>query len=294
MVCIYPRLKNSNTYKSFGLESDDLEIIGLCEGHEERTAEVILVYDAIIQCFEGSETIYTDGGNKINLARGEGVFIPKGTLITVTGTPVQGFHRGGVISFLPEILKEYNYKICGSSANLILSNNLTQKITNLEILSFINTFNPLLGINPDRTSILVKSKLIELLLLLEKKTSLNFLRTNHHASRSEKLTLITDIDISESITLDEMAKRLGLSLSTFKREFKKNFKEPAKQWLLKKKIEKAYYFLVTSSKSIKEIAADCGFSDSSHFIKIFKRTYGFSPGTLDRQQSDFLGQSITG
>ena len=141
------------------------------------------------------------------------------------------------------MLKEYSHSIFRSPDNLILSNNLAQKITNKDVLSFLNTFNPLFKLNPGQISTIVKSKILELLLLLESKECLDFFRLQGGLNRGAKITLITDLDISESITLNEMARRLGLSLSTFKREFKKKiFKEPAKQWLIKKKIESVLPF----------------------------------------------------
>ena len=87
MVCIYPKLKNSKTYKSFGLEQDNIEVLGICENSQETTVELILIYDSIIHCFEGDDIIYTEGGNKIHIAKGEGLFVPKGSMITAKGIP---------------------------------------------------------------------------------------------------------------------------------------------------------------------------------------------------------------
>ena len=284
LAIIYPRLKSASEYQSFGLDIHDLEVIGLCRNEKENTAELILIYDTLIYIFEGNEMIYAEEGVKILLKKGECAFVPKGSLVTVTAMPVDLRHVSGVISFLPEIIKEYNHKIYKSTSGLILSNNAPQKIDDPEILAFLKTFSTLLKIKDDRISPLIKSKILELLLLIENNSPLHFLRTNLKDNQN-KVPLIKDLDLSESISLEDMAKRLGLSLSTFKREFKKAFKEPAKQWLLKKKLEKAYYLLITSSKSIKEISAECGFSDSSHFIRIFKGTYGYSPGSMGKKRA---------
>ena len=282
MVCIYPRLKSLGGYKPFGSKSINFDVVGLCEHDEEATAELIIIYDSLIVSIHGDEVIYTEGGTKIFLKKGECAFVPKGALITATAFPVNGKHKGGVISFPQEILKEYNLKICNSTENLILSNNPTKKITHTSIALYLATFEPLIDFKESQATPLINSKLLELLLLLEKSEELKFFRSGTIMSRAERVTLISDLDISESVTLEEMSKRLGLSLSTFKRDFKKTFNESAKQWLIKKKIEKAHFLLITTGKSIKEISIDCGFSDSSHFIKHFKRTYGCSPGALSK------------
>jgi AraC-like DNA-binding protein len=284
MICIYPKLLNAKEYKSYALQTANLELVGVCENVQENTVELLLVYDALIVCFEGANRIFADGGKKFTLGKNEMLFVPKGSLVTATAIPSGGRHIGGVISLVPELLKEYNIKISESCSNLILSNNKARKIACKESLDFIKTFCPLLRINQDRANSLIKPKLLELLLILEINRCIDFLRVGSAINRSQLVTLPGDIDVSESITIEEMAKRMGLSLSTFKREFKKSFNEPAKQWLTKKKIEKAYFMLMTTTKSIKEIALECGFSDSSHFIKLFKRTYGHSPGSMVKPQ----------
>lgn len=283
LAIIYPKLKNATEYQSFELEAHDVEIIGLCRNEKVTKSELIMVYDTLIHVLHGDELIYSDKGNKFFLKKGECIFIPKGSLVSATGIPTDSPHIGSVISFLPEIIKEYNHRVCKSNSSLIVSTNAVQKIDTPEVIECLKTFEPLFKIKSGKIALLIKAKVIELLLLLENKSPLHFLRTSQIQRGQDKIPLVKDLDLNESMSLEEMSKRLGLSLSTFKREFKKAFNEPAKQWLLKKKLEKAYYLLITSTKSIKEISATCGFSDSSHFIRSFKRTYGYSPGAMNKQ-----------
>jgi AraC family transcriptional regulator len=48
------------------------------------------------------------------------------------------------------------------------------------------------------------------------------------------------------------------------------------------KIEKSLYLLKDSSFSLTEIAAECGFSDQSHFIRTFKQLTGFLPNSYKK------------
>ena len=47
-------------------------------------------------------------------------------------------------------------------------------------------------------------------------------------------------------------------------------------------MEKAKKFLIDAELPLAEIALECGFSDQSHFTRVFSRTVGTSPGTWQR------------
>jgi AraC family transcriptional regulator len=49
------------------------------------------------------------------------------------------------------------------------------------------------------------------------------------------------------------------------------------QYLLQMRVDKAKAQLLNLSLKITDIAIECGFSDSSHFTKVFSRCTGFSP-----------------
>jgi transcriptional regulator GlxA family with amidase domain len=47
----------------------------------------------------------------------------------------------------------------------------------------------------------------------------------------------------------------------------------------------AHSLLIHSSRSIAQIAFDCGFSDQSHFTRLFRSQFGSTPGALRQKQS---------
>jgi AraC family transcriptional regulator len=47
---------------------------------------------------------------------------------------------------------------------------------------------------------------------------------------------------------------------------------------MKRRLDRAVELLSGSDKSLIDIAAVCGFSDQSHFGRVFKRTFGLTPG----------------
>ncbi|WP_152425138.1 helix-turn-helix domain-containing protein [Nafulsella turpanensis] len=84
-------------------------------------------------------------------------------------------------------------------------------------------------------------------------------------------------NFSYHLPLEEFAWLSGRSLSTFERDFVKLYRIPPGKWLTKKRLEHGKYLLETTGKDINEIAFGSGFENTSHFIRIFKEKFGFSP-----------------
>ena len=80
-----------------------------------------------------------------------------------------------------------------------------------------------------------------------------------------------------NMKLEEFAYLSGRSLSAFKSDFIDTFHCPPGKWLLKRRMEHAKYLLQIWDKNINELAFETGFENASHFIKIFKQTYGITP-----------------
>ena len=49
------------------------------------------------------------------------------------------------------------------------------------------------------------------------------------------------------------------------------------------RLNRAYQLLITTDKSVSEIAYDVGFTAPSYFTKCFKETYGMLPGDARKQ-----------
>jgi AraC-like DNA-binding protein len=87
-----------------------------------------------------------------------------------------------------------------------------------------------------------------------------------------------------NLSLDEFARLCTRSLSAFKQEFKNIFHTTPGKWLLEKRLEYSKYLLDTTDSSIDEICLVSGFENRSHFIRVFKSRYGFTPGKMKLQE----------
>jgi AraC-like DNA-binding protein len=80
-----------------------------------------------------------------------------------------------------------------------------------------------------------------------------------------------------NLTLEEYAELCHRSLSSFKRDFKKCFRDSPGKWLMEQRNNKAATLLVNSHLSITEIAFECGFENLSHFSRSFRSQFHQSP-----------------
>ncbi len=96
-------------------------------------------------------------------------------------------------------------------------------------------------------------------------------------STRPSLPHIMEDNFSYPMNLKEYARLSGRSLSTFKRDFKKIYKTSPGSWLIMKRLELAKYLLEHTDKSVSEIVLDSGFKNNSHFSRVFKERYDFTP-----------------
>lgn len=103
----------------------------------------------------------------------------------------------------------------------------------------------------------------------------------------ELRALIQDqIDTNLSLTLKDLSKDLDVNPSYISREFSKYFDNLSYgDYIRKLRIERATELLKSSHYSLTEIAYLTGFSDQSHFTRIFKQQAGKTPSAFKKDLS---------
>ena len=107
--------------------------------------------------------------------------------------------------------------------------------------------------------------------------------TNNSNTRADYIYRINKVmdfiesNLTNEISLNELASVASFSPFHFHRIFKAMVGETIREYILRLRIEKSANQLTANhKKSITEIALDCGFSSSAHFARVFKDTYGVS------------------
>ena len=78
-------------------------------------------------------------------------------------------------------------------------------------------------------------------------------------------------------TLEKMAKKCYLSVSSFRQQFKRFTGTSPAAWLLNTRLDRTAKLLKSSDMPISELAGKCGFSDSNYFSRQFKKAFNVSP-----------------
>jgi AraC-like DNA-binding protein len=89
-----------------------------------------------------------------------------------------------------------------------------------------------------------------------------------------------DEHLGERISLGELAREAGISRFHFARQFRLSTGESPMEYLRRVRIERSKRILQNRETTIAEVAATLGFSDQSHFTRIFGRLVGVSPGSF--------------
>jgi len=101
--------------------------------------------------------------------------------------------------------------------------------------------------------------------------------SSEHTKRITSCIQFIDEHLDTDLSLETIAAVGSYSPFHFHRIFKYLTKETLKGYIVRKKMEKAAYFLITNKETITDIAYSLSFSSNSSFTKTFKKYYGLSP-----------------
>lgn len=102
----------------------------------------------------------------------------------------------------------------------------------------------------------------------------------------KELKQIIQDQVDTNLNLTDISKSLDINPSYLSREFSKHFNNLSfGEYIRKLRIEKAIELINTNTYSLTEIAYLTGFSDQSHFTRIFKQHAGKSPSAYRKNRA---------
>ncbi|MEM8655017.1 MAG: AraC family transcriptional regulator [Pseudomonadota bacterium] len=109
-------------------------------------------------------------------------------------------------------------------------------------------------------------------------------RATRNASRFQTVLDHIDENLSERMSLDELAALANLSSYHFARVFRETMGHSPHQYIKLQRVAVAKQMLKRSDEPIAAIAYDCGFSSQSHMTDVFKKTIGTTPGIVRKNR----------
>lgn len=238
-----------------------------------------LLWESVLLLQISGQMIFETSSEKITAQPGEVYLVRKHQFIKTTKTPTNNEEYKAVLFILKEdVLRKYALE-----KNLNIREKYRDR-ANLRlpespyIQSFFNSLKPYLQ-DPksiqDQLSILKVKEAVELLL------SLNFDLTDFLFDFSQPHKADLEVFMSQNfkfnVPIEKFALLTGRSLASFKRDFKKTFNLPPRQWLQRTRLAAAHFEIEKNRKKPSTIYLELGFESLSHFHYAFKKQFGYTP-----------------
>lgn len=135
---------------------------------------------------------------------------------------------------------------------------------------------------------LLNLKMRELILLLSKTQQRQTLeQIFKHLFTPEQLSFheVIEAQLYSGLSLKELAYLTHRSMASFKRDFHKYYKASPAHYIKNKRLEKAAQLLIFTQLRITDIVFECGFTNVSHFTRLFHQKYKLSPSIFRMSQT---------
>ncbi|MBP6386585.1 MAG: helix-turn-helix transcriptional regulator [Pseudarcicella sp.] len=283
-----PSSMNNADFES--LKIQDAVFVAYRNNETPLRNEVFFEEHAVIFVLEG-EKKFVSPSKTIYVRKGQLVFIRRGYYFMQETLDVN--YKSLVFFFNEKLLKEFvgqNFSLFQKDINKKVLSDVSE-IMVFDVIQNIQKFTETIFPFFNRKSIyqeyFLKLKLHELLLnILEIDNSNHFKKMLWSLYNGEKLDLdyLMNSYYLRTLSVAELARLSGRSLSVFKRDFHKQFQCSPAYWIKNKRLEYAYLILKNTTKSVNEISLEIGYESVSHFIKAFKEKYQTTPSLLSKNE----------
>ena len=104
--------------------------------------------------------------------------------------------------------------------------------------------------------------------------------------RVEMAVDLMELNFAKPYSIGELARNRSISVREPKRAFMQYAGEPPTVVWRNIRLAHGHWLLLNSSRTVTEIAFECGFADGPHFSRCFKRVYDESPGDFRNNRRD--------
>jgi AraC-like DNA-binding protein len=113
-------------------------------------------------------------------------------------------------------------------------------------------------------------------------TSLGKMEHSRDLDVIQRILAYVDLHFLESISLDTVAKELGISKFLISRIFSEQLHSSFRDYINGRRSALAHLLLLSTTRPVTEIAFDSGFNSLRSFYRAFKKEYGVSPNEFRR------------
>ncbi|MBN3763696.1 GlxA family transcriptional regulator [Burkholderia sp. Ac-20365] len=122
---------------------------------------------------------------------------------------------------------------------------------------------------------------------VERRAALGYLSVGDATVRHAVLLMEENLEAPLNIAV--IAKMIGTSVRNLERAFMAEMDTSPNEFYRRMRLRYARWLLVNTARKITDIAYECGFADSAHFIRVFREAYGVTPGKLRASRTTSAG-----
>lgn len=283
MLNIYDYVTNSRFFKTFKV--DDLLFVEYKCLFRQDVITFWTHNNYFAYILSGS-TKYTCGENEYTVSEGDAMFIRRGTFVAT--------HQGNadycaLVIFLPDdfIKTVLDRHISSAVKPFKKTESLSSDEESIFLMqmdeslaayfhSVLSYFTRDISPSPELLKIKFEELLLNVLTGVHNQSLASALR-KIHATEKVSIRHVMETSFMYNMTLEEYARLCARSLSTFKADFYEIYKSTPGRWLMSARIQYAKLLLETSDEPINDVAFKSGFKNTTHFVRLFKDTYGMPP-----------------
>lgn len=264
-------------YRSYYLSPD----IKLSQFEDKPFRTEVLFEHHMLVWFISGETKIVQADSVYFFGPGDIFLIPRNQLATIINSPKDGLpHKTVVMHLSVSRLKEF-YVRNKPKSKLAYA----RKIRNFgkhplleSCLASLIPYFDLKGDLPENLSSLKIEEAINILRAIDH--DIDDMLANFDEPGKVNLTDFMEKNFMFNMPMEKFGYLTGRSLTTFKRDFKKNFNTTPQKWLTQKRLELAHYQIREQKRKPSEVYAEVGFENLSHFTYVFKKHFSYSPTNL--------------
>ena len=261
--------------------TDKGKVFMTCRIEKDYTWEYVYPQHILAYIYSG-ELIFSYGKNTLTFVAGDTFLVSKYQLSRSVKTPINGEPFKCLAIALPEEqLREFylTHPIPKTWTENISKQRPIKSHPLLE--SFFGSLLPYFDMRDELPEALISVKIQEALTIIDSvdKRASSILGTFNEIGKID-LEKYMEEHFMYNLPLERFAFLTGRSLTTFKTDFKKIFKNTPGKWLMEKRLNLAHHKLTVEKQKIIDVYHSVGFENLSHFSFAFKKAFGYNPSSI--------------
>ena len=110
---------------------------------------------------------------------------------------------------------------------------------------------------------------------------------DYYATIQKSIDFIEE-NLSESISLEQIARHANFSITHFYRVFQAMVGEPVKEYIRKRRLSEAAYTLLATKNKVLDVAIEYRFESQEAFTRAFDKMYGVTPGRYRKNRQELV------